>query len=218
MIQLIGILIVIVGFVLKLDTIAVVISAGIVTGLVSGLSITELLTVLGESFVNTRYMSILLISLPVIGMLEKNGLRNTAKRLILKIKKATVGHILDVYLFARMAFSIFGIRLNGHIQFIRPIIYPMLEGVSNANGKIDDNKKDTLKAMASAVDNYGNFYGQNVFIANSGVLLIVGTLQDAGVGVTNVDVALYSLIIALTVACLAPIQIFLISKHIKGVK
>lgn len=218
MIQLIGILIVIVGFVLKLDTIAVVIGAGIVTGLVSGLGITELLTVLGESFVNTRYMSIFLISLPVIGMLEKNGLKNTAKRLILKIKKATVGHILDIYLFARITLSIFGIRLGGHVQFIRPIVYPMLEGVANLKGKIDNNKADTLKATACAVENYGNFYGQNVFIANSGVLLIVATLQDSGVGVTNVDVALYSLIIALTVVCLAPIQIFLISKHIKGVK
>ncbi len=46
--SLIGILIIIVGFVLKLDTIAVVVSAGVITGLVSNMSITEILTTLGS--------------------------------------------------------------------------------------------------------------------------------------------------------------------------
>ena len=40
---LIGILIIIVGFALKLNTIAVVISAGVVTGLVADMSIVEIL-------------------------------------------------------------------------------------------------------------------------------------------------------------------------------
>ena len=45
MLKLIGILIVVIGFVLKLDTIAVVVVAGIVTGLVGGLSFNEILTI-----------------------------------------------------------------------------------------------------------------------------------------------------------------------------
>ena len=48
---LIGILIIIVGFALKLNTIAVVISAGVVTGLVADMSIVEILRTLGETFV-----------------------------------------------------------------------------------------------------------------------------------------------------------------------
>ena len=40
--QLIGILIIIIGFALKLDTIAVVVSAGVVTGLVSDMGIMEI--------------------------------------------------------------------------------------------------------------------------------------------------------------------------------
>ncbi len=75
MLKLIGILIVVIGFVLKLDTIAVVVVAGIVTGLVGGLSFNEILTVLGDSFVTNRYMSVFLISLPVIAILENNGLK-----------------------------------------------------------------------------------------------------------------------------------------------
>ena len=41
--ELIGILIIILGFALKLDTIAVVVSAGVVTGLVAHMNIVEII-------------------------------------------------------------------------------------------------------------------------------------------------------------------------------
>jgi uncharacterized membrane protein len=75
MIKLIGILIIIIGFILKLDTIAVVVIAGIATGLVSGMPFNDIITTLGKAFVENRYMSIFIISLPVIGILERYGLR-----------------------------------------------------------------------------------------------------------------------------------------------
>ena len=49
-IKLIGIVIIVVGFALKLDVLAVVIVSGIVTGLVSGIDFIEVLRILGESF------------------------------------------------------------------------------------------------------------------------------------------------------------------------
>lgn len=45
-IKLIGVLVVIVGLALKLDTLATVVVAGIITGLVSGMTPMEILTVL----------------------------------------------------------------------------------------------------------------------------------------------------------------------------
>ena len=57
-IKLIGIVIIVVGFALKLDVLAVVIISEIVTGLVSWLGIIEILKILGEFFVNNRLMSI----------------------------------------------------------------------------------------------------------------------------------------------------------------
>ncbi len=66
--SLIGILVIIIGFILKLDTIAVVVSAGVITGLVSHMSITEILTTLGTSFVNNRTTCLFMLTLPVIGM------------------------------------------------------------------------------------------------------------------------------------------------------
>ena len=78
MIKLIGILIIVVGFIMKFDTIAVVVLAGIVTGLVSGMSFNDIVATLGKAFVENRYMSIFIISLPVIGILERYGLRERA--------------------------------------------------------------------------------------------------------------------------------------------
>jgi Predicted membrane protein len=54
MIKLLGVLIIVVGFALKLDTIAVVLTAGVVTGIVGGLSFNEILTILGEAFVKKQ--------------------------------------------------------------------------------------------------------------------------------------------------------------------
>ena len=56
---LIGILIVIIGFALKFDSIAVIIISAIATGLAAHMDINEILTVLGETFVNQRLMTIL---------------------------------------------------------------------------------------------------------------------------------------------------------------
>ncbi|MGL5956212.1 MAG: 5-oxoproline transporter, DUF969 family subunit [Brevinema sp.] len=216
MIKLIGIVIILIGFILKLDTIAVVIIAAIATGLVSGMDFPEILSVLGESFVSTRYMSIFLITLPAIGLLESNGLRNTATRLIQQIKNATVGNILSIFMFARTGLSIFGVRLGGHIQFIRPVLFPMLDSVASKKYALNQKRQDQLKAVACAIENYGNFYGQNVFIANAGVLLVVGTLQELGFVVKNTDIAFYSMPIAFSAVLLVLLQSSFISKKFMG--
>lgn len=51
-ITLIGILIIVVGFALKLDVLAVVIVSGIVTGLVAGMDFFKILEILGNFFCN----------------------------------------------------------------------------------------------------------------------------------------------------------------------
>lgn len=58
-IRLIGIAIIVVGFILKFDTIATVVLAGLVTALVSGVSLVEFLEILGKEFSNQRVLTIL---------------------------------------------------------------------------------------------------------------------------------------------------------------
>ncbi len=213
MLKLIGILIVVIGFVLKLDTIAVVVVAGIVTGLVGGLSFNEILTILGDSFVANRYMSVFLVSLPVIAVLENNGLRERAASLIGQVKAATTGKILAIYMAIRTVASALSLRLGGHVQFIRPLINPMAVGAAEAKtNKIDEKDEERIKGLSAAVENYGNFYGQNVFIASGGVLLIVGTLQELGYDVTPLEVSKGALPIAIIAVIVAAIQFFLFDR------
>lgn len=50
--KLIGVLVVIVGLALKLDTLATVVVAGIITGFVARMSPLDILTVLGNAFIS----------------------------------------------------------------------------------------------------------------------------------------------------------------------
>ena len=56
-IKLIGILIIIIGFILKFDTIAIILIAAVVTGLVAGMDIVEVLSTLGKAFVDQRLVT-----------------------------------------------------------------------------------------------------------------------------------------------------------------
>ncbi len=218
-IKLIGVLIIIVGFVIKFDTIATVLIAGVVTGLVSGLSIVEILTIVGESFVKSRYMSLFLLTLLVIGLLERYGLRERAAFLINKLKSATTGAILSSYTFIRLIAAAFSLRLGGHVQFIRPLIFPMAAGASeNKYEDLDDKTTELIKGYSAAAENYGNFFGQNIFIGAAGVLLIVGTLEEQGINVTPAAVSSWSIPVAVAAFILALVQNYMMDKKIASIE
>lgn len=207
MIKLIGILIIILGFALKLDTIAVVVVAGMATGLAAGLSFNQILTTLGDSFINNRYMTVFFVTLPAIGILESYGLRERAAYLISKMKSVTPGRLLMVYTALRTLASALSLRLGGHVQFIRPLILPMAEGAAKNNyGELDEEEMEELKGLAGATENYGNFYGQNVFVASGGVLLIVGVLKELGFDVEALAVAKASIPVAIIAVLVSAVQ------------
>lgn len=218
MIKLIGILIILVGFVVKLDTIAVVLAAGVATGLVSGIDFVEILEILGTAFVQTRYMTLLLLTLAVVGILERNGLRERASMCIAKLNGATAGKVLSIYVFIRMVAAALSIRLGGHVQFIRPLIYPMAKGAIEKDGGITDEIDEDLKGYTNSAENYANFYGQNVFVASAGVLLIVGTLQELGVKVEAYAVSKASVPVALIALFLSFIQYYRMDRKFKKMK
>ncbi len=82
--ELIGILIIIVGFTMKLDTIAVVVTAGIATGLVADMSVADILRTLGEGFMANRATCLFMLTVPIIGLCERYGLKAKAVTLIKK--------------------------------------------------------------------------------------------------------------------------------------
>ena len=68
--------------------------------------------------------------------------------------------------------------------------------------------------MAAAADNFGNFFAQNIFIANSGVLLVVGTLEELGYTVDALSVANAAIPVAVIALIFAFIQNTLMDKKI----
>ena len=214
--ELIGILIIILGFALKLDTIAVVVSAGVVTGLVAHMDIVQILSTLGEAFVTNRTTCLFMLTLPVIGLCERYGLKAKAIDLIKKAKGLSTGALLSGYTFIRESSIAMGVTLGGHPQFVRPLINPMAEGASIAKyGNLDEKDIDKIKAYSAASDNIGNFFGQNVFMANAGVLLISGTLESLGYNVDTLQIAKASLPIALAAFALCILQNYLLDNSLK---
>ena len=215
--KLIGILIIVVGFALKWDVIAGVLISGLVTGLVSGLDFVQILEIMGKAFVDNRLMSIFLISFPAIALIERYGMKERAAELIGKIKNATAGKVLSIYMVVRILASAMSIRLGGHVQFVRPLILPMSEAAGETSIKkpLNEKQSERIKGLAAAVENYGNFFGQNIFLGNSGVLLIQGTLAAAGYEVTLGSIAQASIPVGIVVTIFTIIQVLLADRKLK---
>lgn len=196
--ELVGILIIIVGFALKLDTIAVVVTAGITTGLVADMNIMEILTTLGDAFITNRTTCLFMLTVPIIGLCERYGLKAKAIMLIKKAKGLSTGILLSGYTFIREVTIGMGVTLGGHPQFVRPLVSPMAEGAAIAKyGELDEKDLDKIKAYSAASDNIGNFCAQNVFMANSGVLLVASTLEGLGIKVDTLQLSKVAIPVAI---------------------
>ena len=196
--KLLGIVIIVVGFALKWDTTAVVVLAAIVTAVFSGMSIPDLLTTLGQSFVDNRMVSLFFLTLPMIGLVESHGLKEVAVNGIQKLKKLTPSRILNLYLVIRELGGVFGISLSGQVQFVRPLITPMVTAAAEAKRKLTDKEIDLIKARSAATDNFGNFFAQNLFVATAGVLLIASTmksLKPMQVVLASIPIAIITLVV-----------------------
>ena len=149
-------------------------------------------------------------------MLERYGLRERSAALIEKLKNATAGRILGLYMVIRSIASALSIRIGGHIQFIRPLIYPMSEAAAKTHKNKDLTEKQTeeLKSLSAAIENYGNFFSQNIFVGASGLLLIQTTLKENGYAVSLKQLALYSIPIGIIAIIFTFIQVYIYDKKI----
>lgn len=188
--KLLGILIIIIGFILKKDAILIIICSAVVTSLLGGLGIGGLLDVLGSSFVKNRNIAIFILIILVTATLERNGLKEVAKNLISKVKNVSSGIIISLYTIMRGIFSAFNISFGGVAGFVKPIILPMAIGSIESKGKIPNEKYiEEIKGMSSSAENIGNFFFNNLFIGSAGALLVQGTLKDLGYETSLVDLA-----------------------------
>src|SRR5579872_7463225 len=129
MLPLLGILMVVMGFALRLNPLIVVTIAGIFSALLAGISPLHILNAFGTGFANSRSVSLAFIVLPVVGLAERFGLQQRAKIMIARAAALTAGRLLLVYLFVRQTSAALGLTsIGGVAPMVRPVIYPMAEG------------------------------------------------------------------------------------------
>ncbi|MDR2772531.1 MAG: DUF969 domain-containing protein [Elusimicrobiota bacterium] len=195
LLRLSGVVIVVLGLLFKFNPLLVVLVAGVTTGLVSHLSLVEILEAIGNAFVSNRAMSMLVLTLPVIGICERYGLREQAEHVIKKIAAATTGRVISLYILIRQATVAVGLIIGGHPAMVRPLISPMAEAAAAAKSikELPPSLVDKIRGMAASSENLGNFFGQNIFPAAGGVIYIVSTMSNAGIVIEPIDVALWSI-------------------------
>jgi len=192
---LLGIALVVLGFALRFNPLLVVAVAAIVTGLLGGLQFVKVLGTLGHGFNENRYVSIIWIILPVVGLLERYGLQERARALIAGIRGATTGRLLIVYLAFRQILSALGLTsVAGHAQTVRPLVAPMaIAAAERAHGELDEDTAERVKAMSAATDNIGLFFGEDIFLAIASILLIQGSLASFGIQLTPFQLSVWAI-------------------------
>ncbi|MFA7263433.1 MAG: DUF969 domain-containing protein [Caulobacter sp.] len=192
---LLGVAVVVVGFAARLNPLLIVAAAAIVTGLAAGMDLLATLAILGKAFRDNRYISVVWLILPLIGLLEREGLQERAKALIGRLKSATAGRLLLIYMVIRQSTAAIGLTsLGGHAQMVRPLIAPMAEAAAEAqHPDLTPATRDRVKAFAAATDNIGLFFGEDIFIAIASILLIKGFLEENGISVEPLHLSVWAI-------------------------
>ncbi|PRC91809.1 putative membrane protein [Solimicrobium silvestre] len=193
---LIGVAVVIAGFVLRTNPVLVVIISAIATGLAAHLPLDKILALLGSGFIKTRNLPLIFfLPLAAIGLSERFGLKEHAQSSIAKIRSATAGRLLIVYLFIREISAAMGLTsLGGHPQMVRPLIAPMAEAATqNQYGVVPEKLRHKIRAMSAATDNVGLFFGEDVFVAFGAIILMQTILRNEGIEVNAIHMALWGI-------------------------
>jgi len=192
---LLGIAVVIAGFVLRFNPLLVIAAAALTTGLAADMGPVEVISVFGKAFNDNRYVSAVWLVVAAIGLLEREGLQERARVLAGRIAQATTGRLLFAYFVIRQATSALGLTsLGGHAQMVRPLIAPMAEAAAEKTlGDISDDTRHTVRAHAAAVDNIALFFGEDIFIAISSILLMKGFLEQNGIFVEPLHLSLWAI-------------------------
>ena len=213
-----GILVVVVGFILRLNPLLVVAAAAIVTGLSAGLDFLAVVAAFGKAFNDSRFIMIIYIMLPVIGLLERYGLQHRARTVIARLRGATTGRLLLAYLLFRQISSALGLlSIAGHAQTVRPLVAPMSEAAAEKElGELDEPTREKVKSYAAATDNVGYFFGEDIFIAIGSILLIVGFLEQNGIQVAPLDLSRWAIPTAIAAFIIHGARLLLLDRSLKA--
>jgi uncharacterized membrane protein len=213
---LLGILIVVAGFALRLNPMLVVTVAAVATGLLAKMGLVEVISTFGKAFNDNRIIAVVWIVLPVVGLLERYGLQQRAAAMIRQIRAATVGRLLIVYLLFRQTTAALGlISIAGHAQTVRPLVAPMaLAAAEQQHGEVDEETAETVKAYSAATDNVGVFFGEDIFIAIGSIILIQQTLATYGIVLAPLQLAVWAIPTAILAFLIHSTRLLLLDRRL----
>jgi len=215
MLTLLGVGVVVLGFLLRFNPLLVIAAAVFVTGWTGHLTLVQTIAALGHAFNQSRLVSVAFLVLPVIGVLERAGLQERARIAISKIRAATAGRLLLVYLFIRQISIALGLQLNGQAAMVRPLIAPMAEGAAEArDGPTGEDTRLLIRSYAAATDNVAAFFGEDIFIAIGSILLIKGVLDQAGFPVEPLQLSLWAIPTAILAFLIHGFRLLLLDRRL----
>jgi len=225
---LLGIGVVVLGFVLRANPLLVVMAAALTTGLTAAwtpdadvqtmyAAALATLAAFGKAFNDNRYVSLVWCVLLAIGLLERAGLQERARTLIGKVRGATVGRVLWVYLLVRQIAAALGLTsLGGHPQMVRPLVAPMAEGAAETHyGELPDRERFLIRSHAAAADNIGLFFGEDIFIAIASILLIKGFLEQNGIIVEPLQLSVWAIPTAIAALAIHSVRLWMLDAGLK---
>lgn len=210
-----AVLVVVVGFALRINSMLVVALAGIVAGLIAGVSPVRIIEAFGTGFASSRSVTVFVIVLPVIGLLERYGLMQQAGRVMGKLRGMTAGKLLVAYLAIRQVTAALGLAaIGGPAQAVRPLIVPMAEAaVVKDHPRYTDRMREKLRSYASSADTIGLFFGEDVFIAIGSILLITGFVDATyGLKLEALEIALWALPTAVVAFAIHAPRLYLLDR------
>jgi uncharacterized membrane protein len=193
---LLGVAVIVLGFLLRLHPVLVVAAACFTTGFAAFLPLDHLLASLGTAFIKTRNLPMIyLLPLAAIGLLERFGLREYAQSAIARVHSATAGRLLIVYLAIREISAALGLTsLGGHPSMVRPLVAPMAEGAAEQrHPELTEEQRYRIRAMAAATDNVGLFFGEDIFVAFGAIVLMQTILRAEGIEVNPLHMAMWGI-------------------------
>lgn len=212
-----GIAVLVAGFLLRLNPLLVVIGAAATSGLLAWHDPLHVLAAYGRAFNENRLVAAVWLVLPVIGLLERYGLQNRARALIAGVRQATLGRLLLVYLVYRQITAAVGlVSAGGHAQMVRPLVAPMAEAaLDQQTGTSSDKLRALARAHAAGVDNIGVFFGEDIFVGIGSVAVVVGFMRSAGTPVEPLQLAFWAIPTAIAALIVHGARLLLLDRQVR---
>jgi uncharacterized membrane protein len=216
MLILLGVAVIVVGFAIRLNPLLVVVAAALTSGWFAGLTPLEVIAAFGKAFNENRFVSTAYLVLPLVGMLERAGLRERAAAIIGGLRGVSVGRLLVGYMAFRQLTTAIGLMpIAGQAQTIRPLVAPMAEAAAEVrDGAPDDATRHAIRAMAAATDNVAVFFSEDIFVAMGSVLLMVGFLTSSKIVLDPLRLSVWAIPTALSAFAIHAARLMLFDRRL----